>query len=530
MKKIVSLTLCIAMLFVMSSCAFLSLGDGTTSKNTEDGSSGVASDVSIAEPSSEPEPQSQTPSHTAPEVDLTEQSMYAFSDQLIRSWDNYQNAGMACSWENSGGYDDLLSLVDPEVAGSAGSVVKCSCCNSIAEAQEHLDSTIDPSLATLDTSRLIEKDGSLYCVLGAKGHIFHALDEIKPIKATNDTFVVEAPLYGSGGDYECNDSFTISWNGSNFVITAFNSGVRIDPKLENTNYNDPVEASSSKPEKTSSKPASSKSSSSKAQSSKSSSDKLVKPDEIFDPGYHCTVNADGGLNMRYGPGKKYGKIALIPNGTPLVEEGYKDGWIYVKYKGKYGWVSTEFVQYEGGMAKPVIYLYPTKKTDVKVSLDISGGKLSCTYPQYNNGWNVTAYPGGRIVNKADGLEYSYLYWEGESNTEYDMSQGYVVRGSDTAKFLQSTLSKMGLTPKEYNEFIVYWLPLMQNNKYNLITFQQKAYTDAARLSISPKPDSMLRIFMAYQALDKPVSVKQPEIKPFERNGFTVVEWGGTEVK
>lgn len=178
--------------------------------------------------------------------------------------------------------------------------------------------------------------------------------------------------------------------------------------------------------------------------------------------------------------------------------------------------------------KPVIYLYPEEKTDVSVSLDFDG-KLTCTYPEYNNGWNVTAYPDGKIINK-DGKEYSYLYWEGKSNTKFDMSQGFVVKGKDTEKFLQEKLSYMGLTSKEYNEFIVYWLPQMQNNKYNLITFQDKAYTDSAKLNISPKPDSMLRIFMVFKPLKKPVEIPEQNLKTFERKGFSVIEWGGSEIK
>lgn len=182
-----------------------------------------------------------------------------------------------------------------------------------------------------------------------------------------------------------------------------------------------------------------------------------------------------------------------------------------------------------GEKKPVIYLYPTQKTDISVNLKLDG-KITCTYPEINKGWNVTAYPDGKIINKADGKEYSYLYWEGESNTKYDMSKGFVVKGDDTAGFLQEKLSYMGLTPREYNEFIVYWLPQMQNNKYNLITFQGKAYTDSAKLEISPKPDSMLRVFMAYKPLNKSIDIEEQKLETFERKGFTVVEWGGCETK
>jgi hypothetical protein len=179
--------------------------------------------------------------------------------------------------------------------------------------------------------------------------------------------------------------------------------------------------------------------------------------------------------------------------------------------------------------KPVIDLYPTQKTDVNVQVDLNG-KFTCTYPDYGSGWNVTAYPGGKLINKADQKEYSYLYWEGTSNAAYDMSKGFVVKGSDTAAFLQEKLAYLGLTPKEYNEFIVYWLPKMQNNAYNLITFQGAAYTDSAKLNITPKPNGVLRVFMAYKPLSKPITVPEQTLTTFERKGFTAVEWGGTEIK
>ena len=179
--------------------------------------------------------------------------------------------------------------------------------------------------------------------------------------------------------------------------------------------------------------------------------------------------------------------------------------------------------------KPVIYLYPEKETDVSVRLDFDG-RLDFTYPRYNGGWNVAAYPGGRIVNKADGGEYSYLFWEGTSTTRYDLSRGFVVKGGDTVAFLREKLEYMGLTPKEYNEFIVYWAPLMENNPYNLIAFQGKEYTDSARLTVSPEPDSVLRVFMAYKPLDKAANVPAQQLPAFERKGFTVVEWGGVLVE
>lgn len=184
----------------------------------------------------------------------------------------------------------------------------------------------------------------------------------------------------------------------------------------------------------------------------------------------------------------------------------------------------------GDYEKPVIYLYPEEKTDVSVKVNIKDGELTCTYPGYGNGWNVTAYPDGKVINKADNREYSYLYWEGKGEVSWDMSDGFVVKGSDTVEFLQQKLEYMGLTPEEYNEFIVYWLPLMKDNNYNLIKFQTDDYTDMAKLDISPAPDSMLRVFMTFVPLDEKIDVPEQHLDRFERNGFTVVEWGGAELK
>lgn len=180
-------------------------------------------------------------------------------------------------------------------------------------------------------------------------------------------------------------------------------------------------------------------------------------------------------------------------------------------------------------AKPVIYLYPETKTDVTVQLDYNG-TFTVTYPAYEDGWHVTAFPDGTLQDLADGAEYSYLFWEGVDDADYDFSAGFVVKADDTEAFLKEKLAYMGLTPREYNEFIVYWLPKMLENPYNLVSFQQERYTDIAVLHIDPAPDSLLRVFMAYKPLEQSVELEEQRLEPFERKGFAAVEWGGCEVK
>lgn len=185
----------------------------------------------------------------------------------------------------------------------------------------------------------------------------------------------------------------------------------------------------------------------------------------------------------------------------------------------------------GGMTseKPVIYLYPEQTEEVSVELEYDG-ELTCTYPQYDGTWRVTAHPDGSLTDQKTQKTYNYLFWEGTDKNVYDLSRGFVVPGENTAEFLEEKLTYLGLNENERNDFIVYWLPRMQDNAYNLITFQGEEYTEHARLKISPEPDSILRVFMVYQSLDEPVSVPEQELEPFVREGFTVVEWGGAEME
>lgn len=179
-------------------------------------------------------------------------------------------------------------------------------------------------------------------------------------------------------------------------------------------------------------------------------------------------------------------------------------------------------------AKPVIYLYPEKTQEVTVKLSYSG-TLTATYPAYRDGWRVTAQPDGTLLNPETGREYYCLFWEGVSDTECDFSSGFVVPGENTAGFLEDALIKLGLNDREAEEFIIYWLPKMEENPYNLISFQGASYTDSASLEITPKPDTLIRVFMAWKPLPAPVDIPEQTLTAPARQGFTVIEWGGTEV-
>ncbi|MBR5066674.1 MAG: hypothetical protein IKX08_03400 [Lachnospiraceae bacterium] len=193
--------------------------------------------------------------------------------------------------------------------------------------------------------------------------------------------------------------------------------------------------------------------------------------------------------------------------------------------------------------KPNIYLYPEKEQEVNVSLELKSSEMLCMWPSANSientsyNWNVTADKNGKIHDE-EGNEYSYLFWEATGYGDGDFEKGFCVKGSETGEFLREKLTEIGLTPAEYNEFIVYWLPKMQNNEYNIIRFdgldKNDAYNQNYVLNVEDangnKADSMLRVMMVWESSDSFVEIEPQEFETFERNGFTVVEWGGTEIK
>ena len=178
--------------------------------------------------------------------------------------------------------------------------------------------------------------------------------------------------------------------------------------------------------------------------------------------------------------------------------------------------------------KPLIYLYPTEDMNVSVKLG-DADKLTSTYPKYGDGWNVFAKKDGSLVS--DGRSYYGLYWEGSDYRTEQSDEGFVVAGEDSAKFLEEKLAQLGLTEREANEMIIYWLPQLEKNTYNYIRFDLNDAMDKYMpLNVLPKPDTTIRVMMAFKPLEKPVVVREQQLSAPERKGFVVVEWGGSEIK
>ena len=245
------------------------------------------------------------------------------------------------------------------------------------------------------------------------------------------------------------------------------------------------------------------------------------------------VLIDGKVLYNYGEIKNIGNLnySINYNDNPLFQLNKKEkdsndhkDCIEISYdiKTKTG----AYKDYEcGGIAKPILYLYPTEQTNVKVTFD-HPEYLKTTYPKYKGSWEVTVKEDGTITDKY-GRNYYALYWDEQQVHKTNFKTGFYVESKDAIKFLEEKLYEIGLTDREANEFIMYWLPKLEDNKKSLVYFELTKERDSYnKINIDPKPDSLLRLTIHIKKVKKETKIKEQKLTTFERNGFTAVEWGG----
>lgn len=181
----------------------------------------------------------------------------------------------------------------------------------------------------------------------------------------------------------------------------------------------------------------------------------------------------------------------------------------------------------GECGKPVIYLYPTKATNISVKV---GAEITKSEPFYNDGWNVLAQPNGQLTQ--NGVTYPNLFWEGVGNGSYPaIDSGFVVKSSEVETTLVNQLTLLGLNTQEKADFMEYWLPKMPKTAYTRLTWLGTKDMDRlAPLTVTPAPETKIRVFLDFQGLDKMIDLKPQRLSAPKRIGYTLVEWGGLLVK
>lgn len=179
----------------------------------------------------------------------------------------------------------------------------------------------------------------------------------------------------------------------------------------------------------------------------------------------------------------------------------------------------------GGLAecgKPVIYLYPEKTTEVTVKVD---AKITKSDPFYGNGWMALAEPSGLLT--VAGKVYNSLFWEGTGADYPQLNQGVVVKTDDAIPTIKTQLAQLGLNEKEIADFVEFWAPKMPSKTYVRLTWFGTSLMDKlAPLTVNPKPDTTIRVFLDFEGLNQMVDLKPQILSAKARTGFTLIEWGG----
>jgi hypothetical protein len=169
--------------------------------------------------------------------------------------------------------------------------------------------------------------------------------------------------------------------------------------------------------------------------------------------------------------------------------------------------------------KPVIYLYPEKDQMVSVQLDVNG-KITISEPIYpENGWQVYTTKESLIDN-----QYPYLFYEADVKDNSLPQEGWIT--DDIEVWFDEYLLKLGLNEKEANDFTDYWLKHLPDSKYYKIKLYSNEYLEKnLKLTIDPKPDTVIRVNLHIEPINRPIKIDEPKITSPIRKGFTVVEWG-----
>jgi hypothetical protein len=254
------------------------------------------------------------------------------------------------------------------------------------------------------------------------------------------------------------------------------------------------------------------------------------------------------LNTTYynkdNPEKNKGEMVDLENGGLLI---YKD--IFGKYRAL---ANQYFVG--GGCGKPVIYLYPEKDTEISVRL-INPTYFTAVIPNYNSYWKVLAQPNGILkdlkteLTKCESLEikfgteyatkaceknqYPFLYWSGKTKgINYPKAEnGFIVKKENLNPFFDEKLSFIGFNQKEINDFKEYWVAKLSKNNsdyFRITFFQNDVLNSMFPMEVKPNPNSSIRIFMDWSAINENTSIIEQKLKSYSRNGFTLVEWGGLD--
>jgi hypothetical protein len=169
--------------------------------------------------------------------------------------------------------------------------------------------------------------------------------------------------------------------------------------------------------------------------------------------------------------------------------------------------------------KPNVYLYPTEKADIAVTIP-AWRKITESEPRYPmGGWRVTAFPDGRLATKAgprDFLFYELLFDIERFQTE----AGWCVPGTLAQATIEDAMGDLGFLPDEITDFADAWDDSFPSAEFMTIYPQVEGLS---ALKIDPAPDHLLRAW--FLVADGCEAVVPPQLEAVPRVGYHASEWG-----
>jgi hypothetical protein len=197
--------------------------------------------------------------------------------------------------------------------------------------------------------------------------------------------------------------------------------------------------------------------------------------------------------------------------------------------------------------KPVIYAYSDKSLQFDLTINPTG-KFSFTYPQINENNTCVGMQidtNGKLTDNK-GKQFPYLFWESINEPfafahkkEHSKWAGSLVDQKDILAFLENKLTELGLTSIEQTDFITYWGPRMTHYSSCFVQFLvDEEYDQVAAMKCTPAPQNCRRVYLLFTGMDNASAqaqmIKQNAVEQhftsFDRSGFTLLEWGGSELE
>jgi hypothetical protein len=173
--------------------------------------------------------------------------------------------------------------------------------------------------------------------------------------------------------------------------------------------------------------------------------------------------------------------------------------------------------------KPNIYLYPEEQIELDVHISFPhGGQIAASEPPYGDGWRLVVEPSG-LINE----EYEFLFYESFQPDYGQYDSGWVLAREKLETFFRNNMAQTSFNEAEIDDFIEYWMPrLIEYPYYAIYPQYNEQLAEMIKLEFSVEPQSLIRLIYSVRGLESNnLTIQEPTIPSFAREGFTVTEWG-----